>query len=144
MPGGVAATLAQTVSFHARLTDDVFNPPSNSTLVLDTVVTNIGNAYNPTTGLFTAPYNGTYFFIASTEDARVDVGFVVVQLVVGDGSSEVDYVETKDTLAFQAGSVHGVLQLAVGQHVRVRFVRGAGIVYGRATSFSGFLIHSLF
>jgi hypothetical protein len=35
------------------------------TVVFDHVITNIGKAYNPHTGHFTAPYDGLYFFTVS-------------------------------------------------------------------------------
>ena len=35
-------------------------------MVFNSVLSNIGNGYNETTGIFTAPYDGTYAFTAMT------------------------------------------------------------------------------
>ena len=34
----------------------------NEVIKFDDVLTNVGNAYNPTSGKFIAPYNGSYLF----------------------------------------------------------------------------------
>lgn len=56
---------AVNVAFLARMTSDALNvlgDNSNYTVVFGTEVLDIGNNYNNTTGVFTAPLNGMYVF----------------------------------------------------------------------------------
>ena len=48
-----------TVAFTAMLSNDTTLGP-RAILKYDHVVTNLGGAYQPTTGIFTAPYDGLY------------------------------------------------------------------------------------
>ncbi|XP_062574348.1 uncharacterized protein LOC134236203 [Saccostrea cucullata] len=49
-------------------------------IVFDTIITNIGSAYNPTTGLFKAPVEGLYVFFFDIECAK-DNGDTYAELV---------------------------------------------------------------
>ena len=50
------------VAFNAQIDDEVqFN--AGEKVVFTKVLSNVGNTYNETTGIFTAPYNGTYQFM---------------------------------------------------------------------------------
>ena len=51
----------RAIKFHAMMSDDLVSN-IGQTVVFDHVITNIGKAYNPHTGHFTAPYDGLYFF----------------------------------------------------------------------------------
>ncbi|KAL8625067.1 hypothetical protein ACOMHN_012076 [Nucella lapillus] len=53
------------VSFHAKLTGDT-SLSNGAILKLTQVISNQGGGYDPDTGYFTAPLNGTYFFIGTT------------------------------------------------------------------------------
>nr|KAG5688908.1 hypothetical protein BaRGS_009749 [Batillaria attramentaria] len=56
-----------SATFHARLqSSQHVSVPHH--VILGRVLLNEGDAYNGTSGVFTAPYNGTYFLIATTAD----------------------------------------------------------------------------
>jgi hypothetical protein len=50
----------QTVAFMAQLSKNLVNPPQHTVVVFDSVLTNVGGAYKPSSGVFLAPVNGTY------------------------------------------------------------------------------------
>ncbi|XP_076445545.1 uncharacterized protein LOC143283255 isoform X1 [Babylonia areolata] len=60
------------VAFHTQMTkDDTCSQPQ--TIVCDRVVNNVGDGYNPVTGVFTAPVSGTYSFMANSSPNSDDV-----------------------------------------------------------------------
>ncbi|KAK7089559.1 hypothetical protein V1264_024708 [Littorina saxatilis] len=132
----VAVLLNQTVSFHARLNSNI-NVPVGSTLILPILLNNHGNAYDGSTGKFTAPYTATYCFLATTEDF-INGPRSVMALVV-DGK-EVDYVETDGPSYGQSASVHAVLRLTVGQKVWLNVPKDNNYFGAHSTAFSGFLV----
>ncbi|XP_053180767.1 heavy metal-binding protein HIP-like [Scomber japonicus] len=63
------------VAFSLGLTDSGQVGPFNTdiTLKFSKVITNFGQVYSPTTGLFTAPVRGAYYFSFTTLDTRSSV-----------------------------------------------------------------------
>ena len=49
------------MSFSDKLSS-ILEIHNNDVIKFDDVLTNVGNAYNPTSGKFIAPYNGSYLF----------------------------------------------------------------------------------
>ncbi|CAI5657348.1 unnamed protein product [Oreochromis niloticus] len=132
------------VAFSASLQDHYgytgyFSGPT--TLIFKRVVTNIGNAYSPQTGIFTAPVRGAYHF-----DWRV----------YGHGNGEAGaYLfrnEEKIFLAYEtqsqgitSASDGATLLLEVGDQVSVRLWSGS-MIYddeNHHTTFSGHLISTM-
>ncbi|CAM4570954.1 unnamed protein product [Leuciscus chuanchicus] len=111
------------------------------TLTYRKVFTNIGNAYNPVTGVFTAPLKGAYMF-------RISIfghgGIPATATIVKNGQHVViaHDVQAQDELNSSNGVV---LILEVGDVVYVRLESGARIVDGQSNhnTFSGFLLFPL-
>lgn len=50
----------QRIGFLAKVKSDLTNRPKGSVVIYNDVVTNEGDGYNPSTGIFTAPTEGLY------------------------------------------------------------------------------------
>jgi hypothetical protein len=99
----------------------------------------MGDAYNPSTGKFTAPTQGNYVFFVNvqsynTNNIYVDIvlnGSTKVRTMAYNGASE--YYESGPNLV--------VLTLQKGDNVWVKRYSGNGYyIDGPITTFSGFLI----
>ncbi|XP_028452293.1 complement C1q tumor necrosis factor-related protein 3 [Perca flavescens] len=111
---------------------------TDTTLIFKHVVTNIGNAYNPNTGLFTAPVRGAYNFewtVGSFRDGEKSGGWLVK-------NSEYVFLAYKQGAGFLTSSKAATLLLQVGDVVSVRLmVKTAVFDNGNHhTTFSGFLL----
>nr|XP_022291269.1 uncharacterized protein LOC111102709 [Crassostrea virginica] len=115
---------------------------NSGTLVFPKVITNVGNGYNPSDGVFTAPKAGVYVFFVNvqsynTQSIYVDIvlnGAIKVRTMASDaGGSEF----------YEAGPNLAVLSLQTGDRVWIKYYAGQGYwTYsdGPLTTFSGFLI----
>lgn len=85
----------QEVAFTAAVTSP--NPTWNSgTLIFNVIITNIGNGYNPSPGMFTSPQEGTYVFYVSaleykTQYLKIDVVMNSVSKVRAVSDSSASY-----------------------------------------------------
>ena len=127
MAGNQVAFLAERIR--------VENPPFGVPIIFAIVVTNQGDGYNNTSGYFTAPYNGTYFFIA-TSGSRFRNSSTAFDLFVDDSQIDSAFAHNHDGRNSFA-TLHGIVHLDVGQRA---WVRSNGQGYHGYTSFSGFLI----
>ena len=122
------------VSFYARVSGQPYVSSGNPVIPAD-VVNNQGNAFDPTTGKFTVPVNGTYFFAATTSSGTSST-YANAEIVV-DGTM---ICTIKSSVNYEIGSCHAVTSLHMGQVVWLRCYRGSYYFSGSATSLTGFLI----
>lgn len=127
----------QEVAFTAAVTSSS-TTWNSGTLIFNVVITNAGNGYNPSTGVFTSPIGGTYVFYVSAVEyskqyLRIDIVLNSVSKVRAIGV---------DSASYQTGTNMVVLNLQKGDSVWVRYVSGTGYYTESVptTTLSGFLV----
>ncbi|XP_044033089.1 uncharacterized protein LOC122866906 isoform X3 [Siniperca chuatsi] len=133
------------VVFSVSLTDAGQVGPFNTdiTLKFSKVLTNIGQAYSPTTGIFTAPVRGAYYFRFTLWDNRVS-SWMGAKLYHNDKSIMWSY-DLNDTNGYVSCSNALVLQLDKGDVVYMVLPTNYKVFddsYNR-TTFGGFLLFTL-
>ncbi|XP_071139370.1 complement C1q tumor necrosis factor-related protein 3-like [Mytilus edulis] len=125
------------VAFHARLAKSV-TLHGAQTVIFDKDITNIGNAYNPHTGLFKAPYAGLYFFSCTFLKQRST--FLRVQMMKNNIEVQLGYANKESKS--DAGSMIAVVYLKTGDIVKVRHhpTFGPETMHGHWSFFTGYLI----
>lgn len=126
------------VAFSAYLGHTIDNLVDDSTIKFDQVVTNVGNGYNPKTGVFTCPISGTYVFTWSV--GMFHPGYIYTYLIKNGDS--VSFANTSDDDYSSMTSQTSVLALNYGDVITVKVVSHSatpGLWYGR-TSFNGFIL----
>ncbi|XP_059202798.1 uncharacterized protein LOC131982218 [Centropristis striata] len=132
------------VAFYTALTDEGVVGPfsSDTTLKYSKVFTNIGDAYNPYTGFFTAPVRGVYYFQFTA--CRREAGSMGVsvyknnQMIMWN-----DDYEEEGGHEYITSSV--VLELMAGEEIHLVLPSGNSLfdsIYNRST-FSGSLLFTL-
>ncbi|XP_063437350.1 complement C1q tumor necrosis factor-related protein 3-like [Mytilus trossulus] len=126
------------VAFHARLKPYV-TLGSSQTVVFDKVITNIGQAYNPHTGHFTAPNDGIYFFACTFLRPHTATQ---LHLQMVQNSTEISRGHAATGGGSQAGSMNAVVYMHTGDVVNVRHYPGVGseIIHGDWSFFTGYRI----
>ncbi|XDV25808.1 hypothetical protein PO909_029661 [Leuciscus waleckii] len=116
---------------------------SEITLTYRNIFTNIGNAYNPITGIFTAPLKGAYMFRVSVFGVG---GILTTAAIVKNGKHVVIAHDIQAQAQDRLNSSNGVLLiLEVGDVVYVRLWSGTRIYDdgNNHNTFSGFLLFPL-
>ncbi|XP_062590531.1 multimerin-2-like [Saccostrea cucullata] len=131
---------SKKVGFSASVssTDSSWN---SGTLVFPSVITNEGNGYNPSNGIFTAPIAGMYVFFVNIQSYQNKNIYVDIVL---NGSTKVRTMAygTNGHDYYDAGPNMVVLTIQKGDAVWIKYFTGSGYYNnGPITTFSGFLIH---
>ncbi|KAK3581029.1 hypothetical protein CHS0354_013925 [Potamilus streckersoni] len=127
------------VAFYVTVSrPDLINLGEHHPIVFDDVVTNVGGAYHRSTGIFTAPIHGIYFFSVT---AMVLPGIYGALDLVKDGEIICDFVADSGN-ANHLVSVTRTLLLEVrqGSEIWVRTRTSEQIHGNRHTTLSGFLL----
>nr|KAG5700137.1 hypothetical protein BaRGS_010444 [Batillaria attramentaria] len=113
-------------------------------VILRDVTINQGNAYNTSTGEFTAPYDGYYFFTATVVGLYYSTFkryYSDTHLMV-DGSV-VNKIPVKSVNYYETGTCTYAAHLTKGQRVWLRSgIYGFSYFSSLETSFSGFLVRA--
>jgi hypothetical protein len=129
------------VAFTAILTTDV-TVQGYAIVKYDQVITNWGNAYQPSTGVFTAPYNGLYS-ISCTMMAHPDNA---VHVVIKHNGKKVSVLYSS-TKTFPQAAQTVQLKLKKGDKITIQNYNNKAAKihdHGSYNVFSGFLITEMF
>ncbi|XP_041798183.1 complement C1q tumor necrosis factor-related protein 3-like [Chelmon rostratus] len=139
-------TESPKVAFTAALTDSGLLGPFNTdtTIVYSKVFTNTGQAYNPFTGIFTAPVKGVYYFRFTGMDHRSAV-HMGVALYKNGQRLMLTYEINVNNGYFEHMSNGATLELEKGDTVYLRLPANKGLYDNNEShnTFSGFLLFTL-
>ena len=116
------------------------NGPSNGSITFTSIISNIGNQFNSTTGKFTCDHPGMYFFTLSlyqtysSRDTHCDIRCNGARMTYVDSN-------TSSSDGFYQASNSVVLHLNKGDIVNLEGCANASTI-ASASSFGGFLINS--
>ncbi|CAG5117183.1 unnamed protein product [Candidula unifasciata] len=136
------------VAFFVGLSLNVGPVSDNSDLPFDKVITNVGNAFNPETGRFTAPFNGTFLFsltIAAQGRQRVNHfvclnKYAAVELVLNRKMIATIWAESIPYWA--SASNTAILNMEAGDQVWLVLLSRAPYLHGYMyTTFSGHCLY---
>jgi len=133
------AMAERPVAFLATLSSDLQHAGANQPIVFDRVVTNVGSAYNPHVGVFTAPVSGIYVFSVSLLNYQGHTtGY---QLRKNNDFISNIYLHAPDASHHESTSQTVVIQLTKGDDVTLRNMHVDEVLRGDSYStFAGFLV----
>ncbi|XP_044193553.1 heavy metal-binding protein HIP-like [Thunnus albacares] len=133
------------VAFSVGLTDTGYVGPfsTDMTLKFSRILTNVGQAYDPTTGFFTAPVRGTYYFRFNGFETR-PLALIGIKLYHNNNIIHIAH-DANDNIAFVNVSNGFVLQLEKGDVIYLVLWSGYGVYDDpfNYTTFSGFLLFAM-
>jgi hypothetical protein len=132
------------VAFHATpVSSSAFPGSADGILIFDNALYNVGNCYDPATGVFTAKHAGLYFFIVTTGMEDINSEGAIHALFVDGAQVGVGgtfQVISKLSRPYITGPVHAAVHLKPGNKAWV-VGKSAGAFKGKLFAmFSGFMI----
>lgn len=124
------------IAFTARLPHDI-SLGAGQTVVFDTLLLNLGNAYHETYGHFSAPVNGIYQFAVSLLNDGRQSDFLIMKNgneLLAQLYSKIGYVPSSNLI---------VIQLQAGDVIFVKAWAAGNLDESHYCVFSGFLIQKL-
>ena len=115
---------------------------SGQTLVFPHIITNVGDGYNGTNGVFTAPRDGVYVFFCKIT-GRDNPGDMYFEFTLNGSAKTMNLVYGRPANPYRTSSNSIVLQLAHGDRVWIKMARGGrhySTSVGGGQSFSGYLL----
>ena len=109
---------------------------NNGPIKFDAVINNVGNGYNPQTGVFTAPVTGTYVMYAQIMKHGVQAGLHYAI----DKSGTILCLNSVDYADWDKSSCLATVHMYRGEEVYVRRHSGGQYLEGTYSYFSGFLV----
>ncbi|XP_056014772.1 uncharacterized protein LOC130052798 [Ostrea edulis] len=126
---GASSVDTNAAAFYAYLSKDFISPGGHNILTFDTVITNKGNAYHPTSGTFIAPRSGLYVFTWTIR--MFGESHHSTELLVNNNVAGVTHFNSANLVD---GSVSGIVVVHVNQ--------GDGVLLKTAASFNAGSINS--
>lgn len=134
-----------TVMFSSKNVAD-YSPSRQQVMVFTSVMQNIGNGYDSSTGIFTAPVNGTYMF--NVQLCVHSNNWAQFQLAVDSSSDIIAAFGHYNSDGGDLFTTTTVYPLSVGQQIWVQSYRNSGstnVLFDSGTDcwcqFSGSLVH---
>jgi hypothetical protein len=114
-------------------------------VVFDNIDFNIGDAYNNATGVFTAPKNGIYQFMASVlpQSSRSSRSREAVTFDIRKNGRTYTRVQSNPIAKSTQVSKTVLIRLNKDETVILRIVLGGARGTGRYTTFGGYLVRAL-
>ena len=133
------------MAFYAYNSANPVQTQAHGTIILNHAVTNVGNAYDTMTGVFTAPVSGVYDFHASIMDYQRGPGEEIYGgLYVGNQRVALA-VSDSESRDWDLATLKAIVHLQAGQRVYLQNISNKLVQYFSSpalpyTAFSGFLI----
>ena len=112
--------LQPTVAFHADYVKDLILDQNKEVLVFQNIITNEGSGYDKSTGIFTAPVDGVYYFtvhVCAANSKYSPIGIVL------DGTFIAKSIQY-DTDTWTCGSAGAIVTMTSGSQVLVASTSG--------------------